>query len=149
MSERTILLPLDFNDGVPKDRILFDAVQVFCEAEFGVKLNLAKNGKTWAAVKVSDTGEGYEVIGLTSIAFAIDCPVFHVKPAADDANPAQHDAAKAVRDKLMERASAFIQDSYGPGTEVFVHVAPDVERFWKGYLRMIGAKPSNRVIVKI
>lgn len=140
------VLPFNFENGVPADRILFDAVQAFCEKEFGQKVRFDKNIKTWAVVKSSEDGEGFEVIGLTSLAYALDCPVFHVAASDDDAG---REEARKVRDMLMGRASTFIQDYAGLGTEVLVYVKPETERFWKGYLRLIGAKLSNRFIVKV
>lgn len=146
--KRISVFPLDFDQqGNPKDRFLFDAAQKFSEKEFGKPVQQGGMVKTWCAVEYSDSGEGYRVVGMTTIAFALDCQMFHVE--AGDDSVESRDAARAVRDALMARASSFIQDQSGVGTEIMVFVSPKQERFWKGYLRLIGATPANRHIVKV
>jgi hypothetical protein len=145
-----LILPLDFDaNGLPKDRILFDAMQKFCTDEFGRPRDFRGASKTWAVVEVSEQGEGYEVIAGGTLAFAIDCPFFHIKRPADDAADQDFEKARHVRDLLVTRMAAYVQDNTGPNTEVMVFIAPEQQRFWASYLRMLKAKPSNRFIVKV
>jgi len=103
----------------PVDPHLHDAVQAYCEREFGYKLKLSNAIKTWAVVSEDDSG--YVVHGLTSVRYSLDCPTFHVTPGTDDAS---EEKARTVRDLLFARAYAFLQDGFGPGSVVTVHVAP-------------------------
>jgi len=140
------IFPVEFFEGStnPKNPHLFDAVQKYCENEFGGRIPLHGNLKAWAVVSESD--EGYTVHGLTILRFMLDCPTFHVTSADDEEG---RELARGVRDMLMKRAAAFLQDQFGVGTRIMVHVAPEKERFWRGFLRLIRAKPANRWEVEV
>jgi hypothetical protein len=140
------IVPIEFfeNSTNPKNPHLFEAVQKYCEREFGSKVGLDKNLRNWAVVSEDDSG--YVIHGLTSLRFMLDCPTFHVTAAEDKEG---RELARKVRDMLMNRAAAFLQDQFGVGTRIQVHVAPTAERFWRGFLRLIGAKPANRWEVQV
>lgn len=143
--KRLISVPLDFFEGStnPKNRILFDSVQEFCNREFGEPLDLHTNLKCWVAAELADTG--YEIVGLTTMRLTPDVNTFHVT-RGDDSEEARTRARQA-RDMLTGRLTTFTQDNWGTGKEVFVFIDPKVERFWRPYLRLIKAKPSDRHIV--
>lgn len=132
--------------GNPRDRILYDAVQEFSKRESGKQASFVGQGMAWAVVRQNAEGDGYEVLGLSRIAFAVDAHIFHVKQGVDQET---RNEARRVRDMLVTRMSGYIQDTAGPGTDALVHVEASQERFWQGYLRMIGAKPANRWIVRV
>jgi hypothetical protein len=140
------VLPLEFYQSAngaappPRDPLLFEAVQKFCEKEFGERRQFQFDFKTWVVVSHDDSG--YVVHGITSLRNMLDLYIFHIAPAGEDKEA--RDQARNVTFLLHGRASAFIQDQFGKGSRVQVFVAPAVERFWKGFLRMIKAKPSNR-----
>jgi hypothetical protein len=132
--------------GNPRDKILYDAVQEFANREFGNPINFAGPGQAWAVAKLSEEGDGYEVIGVSRLTMRADCHLFHIKLGEEEI--IREDARRA-RDMLTGRMTGYLQDTAGPGMEVMVHVEESQERFWKGYLRMIGAKPAQRWLVKI
>lgn len=146
-SSRVFVQPVNFDaQGNPLDKILYDAVQKFAEVEFCRQIDFKGVGKAWAVVKMTEVGDGYEVIGISRLAQPVDCHIFHVREGLDDA---EREEARNVRDLLTGRMVSYIQDFYGVGTEVFVHVAPAQERWWKSYLRLLRARPANRWIVKV
>lgn len=142
------VLPLLFVNGnpeKPQDPKLFEAVQQFCEQEFGKRLTPTSFTNIWVSV-TSDNSAGYVVEGITGIALALDCPLFHVQ-AEDDQDKREH--ARTVRDALMMRAASAVQDKFGHGAEIMVHVEPEKQRFWAAFLKLIGAKAANRFVVKV
>lgn len=146
MENQLAILPLEFFDNTtnPKNPHLFEAVEKYCKQEFGGPLVLNANLKNWVVVTHDDAG--YHVLGLTSLRYSLDCPTFHVTAAEDEEG---RELARKVRDLLMTRAAAFLQDQFGVGTKVTVIVKPESERFWASYLRMIKAKPANRYEVVV
>lgn len=134
-------LPVNFFEGStnPVDPFLFEAVNKFCDAEFGQRLNLYTQAKVWALV------EGEEVVGLTTMQMTPDIPTFHVSRGSDSEE--HRERARKGRDLLTNRLVSFTQDNWGCGKEVHVFVDPSVERFWKPFLRLVRARPANRVIV--
>jgi len=142
------VVPIHFDpSGNPMDRNLYDAAQAFCKREFGKEVNFRGNVKTWARVKISDEGDGYEVVGMVALGQVIDCHMFHVKPGGEDEDSRKE--ARQTRDALMARAAGFIQDYAGTGTDVLVYVSEEQRPWWAGFLRMIRARPANRFIVKV
>lgn len=142
---KLIAVPLDFfpNSTNPKDPHLLDAAQKFCKEQFGEPYPFSANLKSWVVVDVN--ANDYEVVGVTSTRAEIDVPLFHVKRPTDREGMRQ---AEQVRDMMVTRLTHFVQDGYGTGRTVFVHIEPAVERFWRRFLKLINAAPSNRVIVK-
>lgn len=135
--------PLEFFPGstAPKNPALFEQAQEFCVTEFGERQNLNDGAKTW--VVVDREGEKEEILAIGTFRVALDIPRFHVKAAADD-NEKARDKARKARDTLTGRMWSYAQDTYGPERELFVFIDPKAERYWKSYLRMIGAKPAER-----
>lgn len=129
----------------PRDPLLFEAVQKFCKEQFGAEREFHNDVKTWVVAEHGDAG--YLVHGITSLRVMLDCYTFHVRPPGDDRE--SRDEAVQVRNKLLERAVSFIQDKYGCHSRVLVYVDSKVERFWRGFLRLIGAKPAGRWEVEV
>lgn len=148
---RTFAYPVEFfpNSTNPKSPAVFDAAQKFCEEQFGHRLELADSTtKTWVVIKTEESGEGFKVIGLSQFRRVLDIPTFHVAPADEslegDALEAAKQEARSSRDMLTTRMWGYAQDHFGAGQDVFVFIDPKTERFWKGFLRLIRAVPSNR-----
>lgn len=148
MSARMQVLPVDFVNGVARDSKLAAAVRMFWESEFAKEFEPTSYIKTWAVVEAMDNQDpiGYSVHAVASVAYALDCPVFHVH-AEDDQDKREH--ARAARDMLLQRAASFIQDQFGHNTEIFVYVAPEKHRFWAAFLRLLGAKAAERYRIKV
>lgn len=143
MAKQIVIVPLDFEKGStnPRDRILFDAAQKFCKEQFGSEYPFHTLSKNWCVVEQSDEADGYEVIGVSGLAWMPDCPVFHVKPGTDKESWKQ---AGDISAALVKRMASYLQDSMGVGTQVLIHIQPAAERIWSRFLRRIGAKPANR-----
>lgn len=139
--------PLEFfpNSTNPKQPLVFEAAQVFCEQQFGSRMDLAdSNHKTWVVIKRDNDGE--KVIGISRFRRVLDIPLFHVAPGETDG---AREEARQVRDILTGRMWSYAQDQFGAGGEVMVFIDPKTERFWKSYLRLIRAKPANRYILQV
>ena len=152
MSTRIFAYPVEFepNSTNPKSPQVFDAAQDFCQREFGKSLNLVL-GKAWTVVRPGESGP--EVIGLCQLVRSLDIPTFHVaKPLETggcENDKAALQEARTARDLLTGRMWSYIQDTMGTGQSVTVHVAPEVERYWKSYLRLIRAERANRYILQV
>lgn len=156
MSARIFAYPIEFesNSTNPKQPLVFEAAQKFCEEQFGKRLDLADSRlKTWVVLKTEESGDGFKVIGLSQFRRVLDIPTFHVaKPdesLTDEASEAAKEEARSVRDLLTTRMRGYAQDHFGAGQDVFVFIDPATERFWKGYLRMIHAESAHRYILKV
>jgi hypothetical protein len=134
------ILPVDFFPSTtnPVNPLLYEAVQKWCKERFGAAPELHKELKTWVAVSHGD--EGYRVHSLVSARLGVDCHTFHVDKADD---------AAMIRDAMLTRAASFIADQFGAGTKVMVYVAPEKERIWRRFLKLIRAVPANRWIVEV
>jgi hypothetical protein len=119
-----------------------EAAQKFCKEELGEPYDFHHGLKSWAAIDV----ESQEVVGAATIRLAYDIPMFHVKPGAD--REERKETSEPARNQLVERLVHYVQDNAGVGQGVFVHVAPEQQRLWRAFLKVINAQPSNRVIVK-
>lgn len=139
--------PVDFepNGNTPKNPHLHDAVQKYFEKEFGGRVPIGNNLKTWAIVSEGEQGE-YVVHAAGSLRFQLDCPIFHVTAGETEE---QLELSRKTRDMLMGRMASFLQDQFGVGTKVNVFVHPDATKMWSGYLRMIGAKDASRWEVQV
>lgn len=142
--KRITTIPLDFIKGTPNpvSPYTFEAAQKFCTAELGEPYDFQHSVKSWVAVEY----ESQEVIGAATIRLAYDVSLFHVKQGVD--REQRKDVSEPARNQLVERLVHFVQDNSGVGQGVFVHIAPEQERLWRAFLKVIGAQPSNRVIVK-
>lgn len=141
---RIVTQPIDFEKGsnIPKSPQLLESVQKFCKEQFGEPYPFHLSLKSWASVDL-DT---FETMGVTAIRYAYDVGLFHAKQGADRAE--RKEISEPVRNQLVSRLVHYVQDNAGVGQGVFVHIAPDQMRLWQGFLKLIGAEPSNRVIVK-
>lgn len=152
MSARIFSYPIEFepNSTNPKNPQVFDAAQDFCQQEFGHHLDL-NPGKAWAVVKPGESGP--DVIGLSQLVRSLDIPTFHVAKALETGEREKDEAAlqevRTARDLLTGRMWSYIQDTMGTGQLVTVRVAPEVERYWKSYLRLIRAEKANRYILQV
>ena len=154
MSARIFSYPVEFLPGsnAPKQPDIFEAAQKFCEEQFGKRLDLSTPSmKTWVVLKLED-GDA-KVIALSQFRRVLDIPTFHVAEAVDmgdkEADEAGKQEARNARDLLTSRMWGYAQDSFGARQEVMVFIDPATERYWKAYLRMIGAKPGNRYILNV
>ena len=146
------LEPLEFfPDGNPRQPLLQEAIDKYCEQEFGQRVAFSQDIKTWAAV--SQEENGWKVHGLVSIRLMLDCHTFHVTAPSEEGDrqkvEGEREIARTVRDLLLLRASSFIQDHYGRKSRVMVYVSAEKERYWKSFLRMIKAKPANRYELEV
>lgn len=145
------VLPLEFFNSTngaappPRDPHLFEAVQNFCKEEFGEERQFHNHIKAWVAVEQVDSG--YAVQGIVSLRNRLECDTFHIRTGGD--SKGERDQAKAVRNMLLMRAVGSIQDTFGRGAAVLVFVDPKADRFWRGFLRLIGAKFANRYEVQV
>lgn len=140
--------PLEFepNSTNPRQPLLLDAANAFCEEQFGHRLDLANsNLKTWIIIKRDTDNE--KVIGISRFRRVLDIPVFHVAPGGD--TESGRNEARQARDLLTSRMWSYAQDQFGAGGEVMVFIDPATERYWKSYLRLIRAKPANRYILQV
>lgn len=149
MSSRKFAYPLEFepNSTNPKQPQVFDAAQKYCQQQFGHELDLANPGmKTWVVIKTDKEGDGFKIIGISRFRRVLDIPVFHVTKAETEDG---REEAREVRDMLTSRMWSYAQDQFGAGGEVMVFIDPTTERFWKGYLRLIRAKPAHRYTLQV
>jgi hypothetical protein len=141
--------PLDFlpNSTAPKQPLVFDAAQKYCEEQFGHSLDLSDSGmKTWVVIKKDKDGDGFKIIGISRFRRVLDIPVFHVTPSETEEGKQE---AREARDMLTSRMWGYAQDQFGAGGEVMVFIDPASERFWKGYLKLIRAKPAHRYTLQV
>lgn len=144
-------MPLDWSRGpdgvVPRDPELWKAAQAWATENMGGEIEVWHYVHTWVAIEILDvTANVYRVVGITSAWSIPDCPNFHVA-AGDGYENLQ--VAKAARDALMQRLIFYCQDSGFSGRTGLVYVAEEAERFWRGFLKLIGAKKANRWELKI
>jgi hypothetical protein len=136
-----VSVPVDYNPAGPTNPELAESVQKFCTEQFGAPFPFWLNLKGWAVV---DKSNG-ETVAVTTIRAAYDVPMFHVKPSDD--REERKEVSEPARNMLVGRLVNYVQDHGGVNQGVFVHIAPEQERLWKAFLRVIHAQPSNRVIV--
>lgn len=146
--------PLDFvaATGVvyPSDPRLHEAAQAFCREQFGEAApNLAKLSKVWIVGEADDAGQLAKVVALGGWVYRVDVPVFHVAKPESAKNTEEWKEVFRARDLLMGRMRAYLEDNGARGTEVFVFVDPAERERWSGYLKRIGARESNRVLLEI
>jgi hypothetical protein len=156
MSKRIFTYPVEFftNSTNPKQPAVFEAAQKFCEAQFGGRLDMSSASvKVWVVIKTDDVGDGFRVIGISQMRRVLDIPTFHVEKPDETLTGEAYEAAKmevrTARDQLTGRMWGYAQDQFCTGQPVFVFIDPAAERFWKGYLKLIGAEPAHRFILNV
>jgi hypothetical protein len=141
------MAPMDFHqDGKPRDPQLYGAVQVYAKNQFGEELVFPYYAKVWAAL-AQEEGQPYQVIGILALRNAIDVCTFHVSPPTLDKNGLR--LAEQARDMMFVRGHDYIADLGNTGYPVLVYVAEEAQRYWRKFLKRIGAKQANRFEVKI
>lgn len=140
---RIVTVPIDFVNGTPTPTSpqLLESVQKFCKEQFGEPYPFYLNLKGWAALD----HETHETLGVTTIRGQYDVPMFHVLQGTT--REERKEVSEPVRNQLVGRLVNYVQDHGGVNQGVFVHIAPEQERLWRAFLKVINAQPSNRVIV--
>jgi hypothetical protein len=85
-------------------------------------------------------------MGLFGIQNTIDVPLCHITPITADREGLKF--CELVRDAMIYRARAYCQDLGMTGTAL-LYVEEKHERFWRRFLKRIGARPANRYIIGI
>lgn len=141
------MTPVDFTpEGKPRDEQLRDATQAFAEKEFGDKLDFAYYARVWSVQTVNEAGET-TVIGLLGVRNAIDVCMFHVVPPSLDKEGLK--IAEQARDLMFIRGHGYLADLGNTGHTVMVYVAAGAQRYWRRFLKKIGARPADRFEVTI
>jgi hypothetical protein len=139
--------PIDFGqDGKPKDQRLCDALQQYAKKEFGAELVFPYYARVWAVEMVAEDGAA-QVIGALGMRQAIDCCMFHVTPPSASKDGLR--IAQQARDAMIDRGKSYLADLGNTGTEVLIFVSEEAQRYWKPFLKSIGASPANRFQIKI
>ena len=142
------MVPVDVVNGAPKDVGLYRAVQVYSEKEFGAGVEVSYYHRVWAVVALKEEEPEYmEVIGLMGARNVIDWPLFHVTPLTQD--KAGLKLAEQARDMMVARGRNYIEDLGMRGTSVLIFVSEQGQRYWRRFLKKIGALPANRFELKI
>lgn len=135
------MVPVDFVEGRPRDEKLYAAACRYYEDQFGRKNDFRGYAKAWVAL------DGETVVGLAGIQVAMDCSLFHCPPRNMTKEAIRE--AEQVRDMMIWRLHANLEDGGFRGMEVLIYVAEQAERFWRRFLKKIGARPANRYTLTI
>jgi len=139
--------PMDFQaDGSPRDPKLYGAAQQYAKNQFGEELVFPYYAHVWSVLAVEESG-AYAVIGLLGIRNTIDVCLFHVTPRTSDREGLK--LAEQARDMMLYRGTAYLQDLGNSGSPILIYVAENAQRYWRRFLKKIGAVPANRFEVKI
>lgn len=151
------MIPLDFeqtaNGPVCKSKILYDAVQKFCLAEFGEAKPLATYMRSWAIIhfyESADEGKReFEVVGLVATQNMPDFPVFHTKKSVVlEGRKSEVLEARTVQ-LMVERCHAFLQDIGQMGKQITIFIADSEYPKWKEFLERMNIKPAQRVAMTV
>lgn len=142
------MLVMDFNQkGEPRDTTLYEAVQEYHKNEFGEELNCAYYARVHALVLVDDDEKFVQVMGLLGIKNVIDVPMFHITVPTQD--KAGLKLAEQGRDLMFQRGHNYLADLGNTGQPALVFVSEQAERYWRRFLKKIGAKPAQRYEVTL
>lgn len=142
------MAPIDFKaDGTtPRDVQLYQAVQEYHKKEFGNELVFAYYARVLALLAIDEVGES-KVMGLLGVRTAIDVCMFHVtSPTMDKAGLK---LAEQGRDLMFYRGHSYLADLGNTGNTVLVYVASGAQRYWRRFLKKIGASPADRFQITI
>jgi hypothetical protein len=140
------VVPIDFRqDGKPANPSLHSAVQEYAKNEFGEELNFGYYAKVHTLI--NEEADKITVMGLLGSRAAIDVCMFHITVPSQDKDGLR--LAEQGRDLMFQRGQAYLADLGHTGTTVLVYVAAEAERYWRRFLRKIGAKPAHRYEVEV
>jgi hypothetical protein len=134
------MVPIDLDNGHPRDARLGTAVQEYAKKEFGAPLVFSYYMRCWAILV--QAGEYQEVIGVIGTRQTLDVPLFHLTPPSQD-----HEGWKLIeqaRDMAVYRLHSFLVDFGNAGAVCLVYVNAKAERFWRRFLGKLKAKPADR-----
>jgi len=131
------MAPLDFVDGKPRDGLLFGKAKEYYKEQFGAEPNFLAYAKVWVV-----WNEKQEIVGISGLQAAVDCPLFHCPPIQQTKEGLR--AAEAVRDLMVKRLHEYLEDTGHGGQDVLIFVSETAARIWRRFLNRIGATPANR-----
>lgn len=136
--------PIEFTpDGKPRDVPLHAAAVSYFKTQFGYEPDFRKYGKAWAVVDL----ESQTIVGLGGLETVIDCTLFHCPPVEQTKDGLRR--AEQVRDLMVGRMMAHLEDTGFIGSQVLIYVSEMAERIWHGFFKRIGATKANRYSLPI
>lgn len=142
------MTPIDMFEDKPRDEKLYAAMQEYSRKEFGEEINCRHYLRVWVVTCSSkDAPDCFQVVAVSALRNTPDCPMFHVTPPTEDKEGMQ--IAHQARDMMVMRLHGHLEDLGMRGANVLIHVSEKAERYWRGFLNKIKAKPSNRWEMKI
>lgn len=141
MHSRAIDFVRNGSETYPRDKLIHDAAQEFCQQEFGNVYDFSLLARAWAVLD-----EDSKVTAVGGLVNIVDCPIFHVgKPDS------RQGLIKAIqsRDLLFARLHGNLEDAGLSGARVLINVESQAEKMWANYLKRLKAEPAHRYMLEI